>query len=241
MRWPQCPRSGCCLQEEGRRRDRTGGGDGRAEPHTRTGTERQLPKGVSGCKGADAQTPHIRCRERMTPAQKRWLRVCALGQQDNTTKTQFEPPARNRKGPCLALGPSYDIQPHKHDMDGLEHQTHRRKHTQREETHHHLSLSIMTSISSQSVPCPNIQPLHPTLVTLITIQTITADHPHPRPSRNQTTLSTLSQRRAAATTPDQPTNKQSRPEFHQIIQTSESFPDPPSHQSSETSLKKNKI
>ena len=45
--------------------DRRGRRKGAAtHTHTHTGTERQLPKKVSVCKGPDAQTPHIRSRKR---------------------------------------------------------------------------------------------------------------------------------------------------------------------------------
>ena len=59
---------------------------GATHTHTHTGTERQLTKKVSVCKGPDARTPHIRSRERLTEAQRRWLRVEALSQQDKQQK-----------------------------------------------------------------------------------------------------------------------------------------------------------
>ena len=60
-----------CRKRAERGMAQEGATEGRSHTHTHTGTERQLPKKVSVCKGRDARTPHIRSRERLTEAQRR--------------------------------------------------------------------------------------------------------------------------------------------------------------------------
>ena len=150
MRWPQCPRSCCSLQEEGRKRDGTGGGDGTAEPrtHTHTGKARNVSHGTesSVCKGPEAHMPHVRSRERLTEAQRRWLRVWALSQQDkqqkhNVNRQRETEWAVSRTEPQLR----YAAEHIRHER-ARESDTQTRRERERDKTHHHISLSIMTSI-----------------------------------------------------------------------------------------------
>ena len=130
MRWPQCPRSGFGLQEEGRKRDGTGGwpmeGAGTHYTHAR---RIRSHMGERVRRKLDAQTPKIRSLEKDNSTKE--VTACLGHCASVTTQRKHNVFCqRETESQCLAVGASYTLHPHKQVISGLEHE--RSRHRERE-------------------------------------------------------------------------------------------------------------